>query len=140
MLIEKCWQTVPEVYILCMCIYVCVQLLIFNILLSLSRQDRPVFESVLYSLEECESAQAVSLMLHFVMIIMSCFCHEVGQMEYGELKITKEVGSGGFGVVFQGFWNPKKAEKLLVAIKNLPLGVEREVHTVVLLCPFSRIA
>ena len=45
--------------------------------------------------------------------------YTVGKMEFGELDFTKEVGEGAFGVVFQGFWNTKKAGKIVVAIKNL---------------------
>ena len=48
-------------------------------------------------------------------------------MEYGELEFTKRVGSGGYGVVFKGSWNTKKSGKLLVAIKNIPLGDLSEV-------------
>ena len=40
-------------------------------------------------------------------------------MEYGELEFTKRLGRGGFGVVFQGCWNTKKAGRIAVAIKNL---------------------
>lgn len=68
-LIKKCWQTKPE--------------------------DRPVFESILYSLEECE----------------------MGKMESVELELAEKVGSGGFGVVWKGWWNTKRAGKLPVAIK-----------------------
>ena len=41
-------------------------------------------------------------------------------MEYKELDLGggEPVGSGGFGDVFKGFWNTKKAGKILVAIKR----------------------
>ena len=46
-------------------------------------------------------------------------CSAVGKMEYGELEFSERVGGGAFGVVFRGFWNTKKAGKIVVAIKNL---------------------
>ena len=52
-------------------------------------------------------------------------------MEYEELEVGggEPVGSGTFGDVFKGFWNTKKAEKILVAIKRTTnMEDEKEVH------------
>ena len=59
-------------------------------------------------------------------------------MEYGELEVTERTGGGAFGVVYQGFWNTKKAGKISVAIKNLPHGDLKEVcmHVQIVLCFF----